>query len=595
MIKLSDYVADYISKKGIRDLFLIPGGGAMHLNDSFGKHKKLKYYCNHHEQASAIAAEGYYRASGKLCVVNVTTGPGGLNTLTGVMGQWTDSIPAVYISGQVKYETTIGSCPDLKLRQLGDQEVDIISVVKPLTKYAVTIKDPAEIKYVLDRAFYEAISGRPGPVWIDIPLNVQASLIDEKKLKSFIPLKKKSKQIDNDIKKIIEILKRSNRPVIYVGNGVRLAGAENEFLKIIEKFGAPVVTAISGTDLLWRSHPLYYGRPGVCGNRIGNIMVQNSDFLLIIGTRLSIRQTGYEFKNFAPKAFKVMIDIDENETRKLTLKIDLKIASDAKIAIKKLISYSNNLKPSKYQEWLDWGRKIEKKLPSIIEDNPKNKNYVNSYQFSLELGQLLKAGDVVVTGNGTAYTGTYQIMPINKGVRLFANQGCASMGYDLPAAIGASISRNKKPVILVTGDGSIQMNIQELQTIAAHNLPIKIFVLENDGYLAMKTTQVAFFDRRFCACDKSSGVFCSDMGKLAEAYGIRFCRIKNEKWLRNQIKKVLNYNGPIICEIKMDPFQTLFPKAYSAFDKKGKIYSKPLQDMYPTLPPELLEECSKFC
>lgn len=595
MIKLSDYVVNYISSQGIKDVFLIPGGGAMHLNDSFGKHKKIKYYCNHHEQASAIAAEGYYRASGKLCVVHVTTGPGGTNTLTGVLGQWTDSIPGIYISGQVKYKTTMDSCPNLKLRQLGDQEVDIVSIVRPITKYAVTVKDPMDIKYVLDKAFYEALSGRPGPVWINIPLDIQASLINEKELKSFTPSIKKVKQIDENLKEMIEVLKKSNRPVIYVGNGVRLAGAENEFLQMIEKLNIPVVTAISGTDLIWHNHPLFYGRPGICGDRIGNIMVQNSDFLMILGTRLGVRQTGYEFKNFAPKAFKAMIDIDGNEMSKPTLKIDLKIESDAKIAVKKIIALIGNKNVLKYKEWLDWGRKIEKELPSIIEDNSKDERFVSSFLFSLELGKLLKTGDVVVTGNGTAYTGTYQIMPINKGVRLFANQGCASMGYDLPAAIGASIGIGKKPVVLVTGDGSIQMNIQELQTISVNNLPIKIFILENDGYLAMKTTQTTFFNKRFCACDKSSGVHCSDMEKLSKAFNIKFIRIKSNNEVVKKIKEALDFNGPIICEIKMDPFQSLYPKAYSAFDSKGKIYSKPFQDMFPTLSPKLLKECSKFC
>lgn len=595
MIKLSDYVAKYLFEHNIKDVFLISGGGAMHLNDSFGKFKAIKYHCNHHEQASAIGAEGYYRATGRMCAVNVTTGPGGLNTLTGVMGQWTDSVPVIYISGQVKYETTIKSCPSLKLRQLGDQEVDIISVVKPLTKYSVMITDPLDIKYVLDKAFYEALSGRPGPVWIDIPLNIQAAFVDEKKLRSFTPEVKKEKNIESSVKLAIKKIKESKRPVIYVGGGVRIASAQKEFFKMIDKLKIPVVTAISGTDLVCSDHYLNYGRPGICGNRLGNIMVQNSDLLLIIGTRLGIRQTGYEFKKFAPNAYKIMIDIDKNEMDKPTLKIDLKIESDIKTAINSFLSNLGNQKLNKYTEWLGWGRYIEKKLPSILDDNKDCDKYVNSFRFALELGKLLKDGDLVVTGNGTAYTGTYQIMPINKGVRLFANQGCASMGYDLPAAIGASIGRNKKSTIVITGDGSIQMNLQELQTINSSRLPIKIFVLENDGYLAIKTTQTAFFKGNFCGSNPKSGVVCSSMKDIARAFNLKYFAIKHNKNIKNTIKRVLEFQGPAICEIKMNPLQTLYPKAYSAFDENGKIYSKPLQDMFPILPENILEECSKYC
>jgi len=596
MIKLSDYVAKYLFEHSIKDVFLISGGGAMHLNDSFGKFKRLKYHCNHHEQASAIAAEGYYRATGKMCAVNVTTGPGGLNTLTGVMGQWTDSIPVVYISGQVKYETTIKSCPSLKLRQLGDQEVDIISVVKSLTKYSVMIDNPMDIKYVLDKAFYEALSGRPGPVWIDIPLNIQASFIDEKKLKSFLPSKEKAiDKISKEADLVIKKIKESQRPVIYVGGGVRIAKAEKEFLEMVNKLGIPVVTSISGTDLVWSGHPLYYGRPGICGNRLGNIMVQNSDLLIIIGTRLGIRQTGYEFRKFAPKAYKIMIDIDENEMNKPTLDIDLKIKSDIKVFIKDLLNKLKKPERNKFAEWQKWGRDIEKKLPSILDDNKDIQGFVNSFRFAFELGKVLKDGDLVVTGNGTAYTGTYQTMQINKGVRIFANQGCASMGYDLPAAIGASIGRNKKNTIVITGDGSIQMNIQELQTINSQKLPIKIFVLENDGYLAIKTTQTTFFNKRFCGSDPKSGVVCSNTKSVAKAFNLKYFFLGDNKNIKSTIRKVMECQEPLICEIKMHPLQTLYPKAYSAFDKNGKIYSKPLHDMFPILPEDILRECSKYC
>ncbi len=449
MIKVSDFIFRHlVEKQGIHHCFLVTGGGAMHLNDSIGHTKGLTYICNHHEQASAMAGEGYYRAGGQLAVTCVTTGPGGTNAMTGVLGQWLDSIPGLYISGQIKTSTFKNTYPYLNLRQLGDQEADIVALVQPVTKYAKTVTDALDIKYELDKAVAIALDGRPGPVWLDIPLDVQGAMVDETRLKEFDPSELidpvKHVLVDRQIEELISKIKESKSPVIYVGNGVRLAKRENEFLSLAERLNIPVVTAISGSDILWHDHPLCYGKPGICGDRIGNIMVQNSDLLIILGTRLSIRQVSYAYDLLAPKAFKVMVDIDLSEIQKPTLAIDLPIHANLAEFIDKMnavVGDAHHL-PT-FEHWRNWGRCIEAKLPTLVDDNPSQEGYCNSYIFADELFHQLHEGDVVVTGNGTAYTCTYQAMKVNKGVRVFANQGCAAMGYGLPAAIGACVSNQK--------------------------------------------------------------------------------------------------------------------------------------------------------
>lgn len=598
MKKVSNFVFEHLVKKhNIEHCFFIPGGGAMHLNDALGHTPGLTYICNHHEQACAIAQEGYTRASGKMCVTNVTTGPGGTNAITGVLGQWLDSIPAFYISGQIKASTHMSCCPELKLRQLGDQESDVINLVKPITKYAVTIFDPMMVKYEIDKAMYIAQSGRPGPVWLDIPLDVQGAVVDETQMKEFDPLELEDPidhaLIDEQIKVLIEKLKTAKAPVIYVGNGVRLAKRVEKFIGLAEKLQIPVVTSISGSDIIWYDHPLCYGKPGICGDRIGNIMVQNSDLLLIIGTRLSIRQVGYAYEKFATKAFKVMIDVDDAEMKKPTLSIDLQIHADIAEFIDKFEAVLKDFKTPGYEKFRSWGREIEKKIPSILDDNPTEPGYINSYVFADRLFKHLKSGDCVVTANGTAYTSTFQIMQVPKGVRVFANQGCASMGYDLPAAIGAAVSGGYSGhTVCVSGDGSIQMNLQELQTILNYKLPIKIFMLENDGYLAMKTTQKSFFEGRYTGTDSKSGIICPDMIKIAKAYGYPTMDINDESVLDETIEKALNMEGPVFVQIHMPPFQTLYPKAASFLDNEtGMMTSAPLEKMAPFMSDELQEDC----
>lgn len=606
MIKVSDFIFQHlVEKHGIKHCFLVTGGGAMHLNDSVGHTKGLTYICNHHEQASAIAAEGYYRTCGQLCVTNVTTGPGGTNAITGVLGQYLDSIPGIYISGQIKTSTYKHTYPYLNLRQLGDQEADIVSVVTPITKYAKTIYNPLDIKYELDKAIAIALDGRPGPVWLDIPLDVQGAMVDETRMKEFDSSELidpvKHELVDQQIKQLIEKIKMAKAPVIYVGNGVRLAKREKQFISLVEKLNIPVVTAISGSDIIWHDHKLCFGKPGICGDRIGNIMVQNSDLLIVMGTRLSIRQTSYAYDLLAPKAYKVMVDIDIAEMQKPTLSIDMPIHVNLSEFIDKMAEATTTFEaPVAFEDFMRWGRTLEAKLPTLFDDNPDNEGYTNSYKFADELFKQLHNGDVVVTGNGTAYTCTYQAMQVNEGVRVFANQGCAAMGYDLPAAIGAIVSNEARVngikggrTILVTGDGSIQMNIQELQTIITYNMPLKIFVLENEGYLAIKTTQKAFFNGEFTGSNPASGVVCPDLEKIAAAYGIQYTSIsENGDALKNAIANTLESDGPMICEVHMHPEQTLFPKSASFMDPKtGKMSSAPLQKMAPFVSDILQSEC----
>lgn len=597
MIKVSDFIFKYlVDTYQIQHVFLVTGGGAMHLNDSIGHTAGLTYICNHHEQASAIAAEGYYRTCGHLCVTNVTTGPGGTNAVTGVLGQWLDSIPGLYISGQIKQSTMKGTYPNLPLRQLGDQEADIVSIVKPITKYAVTVTNALDIKYELDKAIAIALSDRPGPVWLDIPLDIQGAMIDENMLKEFDPIELVDTVnhllVDQQIEELIEKIQKAESPVIYVGNGVRLAKRTDKFIRMAERLQIPVVTAISGSDIIWHDHPLCFGKPGICGDRIGNIMVQNSDLLIVLGTRLSIRQIGYAYDLLAPKAYKIMVDIDRAELQKPTLGINLPIHVNLSEFIDSLFAKVKDLMLPDFSDWRQWGRKIEEELPSLTDDNPSIPGYVSSYVFAEELFKLLKEGDVVVTGNGTAYTSTYQAMKVKKGVRVFANQGCAAMGYDLPAAIGALTANHQGRTILVTGDGSLQMNIQELQTLVTYNMPLKIFVLENEGYLAIKTTQKSFFGGYFTGSNPTSGVVCPNLEKIANAYDIPYVGVREEgQVLVDIITNVLNSPGSVICEIHMHPEQTLFPKSASFMDKDGRMTSAPLEKMAPFMPDDLQAKC----
>ncbi|MEO5969016.1 MAG: thiamine pyrophosphate-binding protein, partial [Bdellovibrionia bacterium] len=531
-IRVADYIAQTLARQGIEHVFMVTGGGAMHLNDAFGRVKKLQYICCHHEQACTMAAESYFRMSSRLAAVNVTTGPGGTNAITGVYGAYVDSLGMVVISGQVKWETLVRST-DLPLRQLGDQEVDIIQMVASITKYSEIISDPSSIRYHLEKALYLATAGRPGPVWLDIPMNVQATLIEPEKCKGFDPLSEKSSETSTPLvqaalksvcNKVLERLKQAKRPVILVGSGVRLAKAHQEFLQFVDTLGIPVTTAWNAHDVLWNDHPCYVGRPGTIGDRAGNFAVQNSDFLLVLGSRLNIRQISYGWENFAREAFKVHVDIDPAELHKPTLKTDLPIHADLKDFLQMIISLNSSGTNSSHKDYLKWCLIRKDKYPVVLPEYWKIQNRVNPYCFVESLFKQLEENELIVTGDGTACVTTFQAANIKIGQRLYTNSGCASMGYDLPAAIGACFALRPKRLICIAGDGSIMLNLQELQTIVTHRLPIKIFVLNNKGYHSIRQTQQNYFPDNVVGCGLESGLAFPDFEKIANAFEIPFRR-----------------------------------------------------------------------
>lgn len=581
-IKVSDYIAKRLKEVySVDNVFMVSGGGAMHLNDSFGKY--IPYICNHHEQGCAIAAEGYARTNQKLAVVNVTTGPGGLNCLNGVFGQWTDSAPVLYVSGQVKHSTTISSCPELALRQLGDQEVDIISVVKPLTKYAKMVTEPNEIKYHIDRAIHEATTGRFGPVWLDIPMNVQGAMIEEDELKEFIRETVLEPGLNITCDSVIEKLAIAQRPLIVAGHGIRLSKQEQTFIKLVEKLNIPVVTTFNGLDVIESSHPNFIGRIGTIGQRAGNFALQNADLVLCLGTRNNIRQASYNYENFAKNAFKIVVDVDKAELDKPTVIPNLKINTDLKDFLSELLSHCEQSEAIQNTSWLKWCQERKEKFnfENTKEYQPIDEN-INPYYFTKLLTEKLGKEDVVVSANATPSICLFQAGQI-KGQRILMNSGDASMGYDLPAAIGACVANNRKSTICIAGDGSIMMNLQELQTIKHHNLPIKIFLLNNNGYISIKQTQKNFFDGRMTGSGNDSGVTVPDFIKVGNAFGINSIRVEKNSELKDTIYNVLATNEPTICEIVIKSDYTFTPKLSARKLEDGTMVSPSLEDMFPFL------------
>jgi acetolactate synthase I/II/III large subunit len=586
MIKVSDYIAQTLAAHGIRDVFLVTGGGAMHLNDAIAKCPDLTHICCHHEQACAIAAESYYRLTNRLAAVNVTTGPGGTNAITGVFGAWTDSLGMIVISGQVKWETLVRST-DLPLRQLGDQEIDIIKMVESITKYAVMVTDPTSIRYHLERALYLAQAGRPGPVWLDIPMNVQGAQIDETQLVGYDPIEDLLPSTATDLTpicaQILDRLQQAERPVILAGPGIRLGKATTEFLELVDRLGIPVVTSFNAHDLIWYEHPAFIGRQGTIGDRAGNFAVQNSDFLLVLGCRLNIRQISYGWESFARNAYKVIVDIDPAELSKPTISPDLPVCADVADVIKGLIS-SQPFKISKtHQDWLNWCQERKAKYPVVLPEYWHKSTPVNPYCWAETLFDELTENEVVISGDATACIVPFQAAKLKKGQRLYSNSGCASMGYDLPAAIGACIANNRQRTICLAGDGSIQMNIQELQTIVGYQLPIKIFVLNNQGYHSIRQTQTNYFPDSPIGCDLSSGVTFPSFEKLAFAYGIPFRRCSDLSTLSADVKSTVWEDGAQLCEIIIDQDQPFAPKLSSRQLPDGRMVSAALEDMFPFL------------
>jgi len=586
MIKLSDYIFNYITAKGVRDVFVISGGGAMHLDDSVGRQPELRYICPHHEQAAAIAAEGYARISGKMAVVVVTSGPGGTNTLTGVIGQWLDSVPVLYISGQVKQETTIESCRRLGLRQLGDQEINITDIVRPVTKYAAIVRDPNRIRWHLAKAIYFATHGRPGPVWLDIPLDVQGAMVDENSLPDYeeeAELRLAEDDLRLEVTQVIEHLTKAKRPVIIAGHGIRIARGQELFLSLAAKMGIPVVSSFNGFDLIPGDHPLFVGRIGTIGDRAGNFALQNSDLILSLGSRNNIRQISYNWQAFARAAFKIVVDIDMAELKKPTIKPDLAIQADALCFLKELRSQIVERKLPDWEEWQNWCRQRKIRYSVVLPEYREVKGLVHPYYFINMLTQCLGGEAIVVTGNGSASVVYFQAGIVKKGQRVLWNSGCAAMGYGFPAAIGACFGSGKKDVVCLVGEGSLQMNLQELQTVFHHQLPLKLFMLNNNCYISIKQTQDAFFGGRYVATDEGSGVSFPDITKIAVAYGLPKEVINSHDNLKEKIQNILKSSGPVVCDVRLIPEYKFSPKLSSERKPDGKIVSKPLEDMYPFL------------
>ncbi len=588
-IRTADYIAEFLAEKGVRHVFTVTGGGAMHLNNAFGKNKDLTCVYFHHEQACAIAAEGYARLTGIPVAVCVTSGPGGTNALTGVMGAYLDSIPMFVISGQVKYSTTVAAT-GLHLRQFGDQEYPIVKSARRMTKYAKMITDASDIKKMMQKAWRKMVEGRKGPVWLDVPLNIQGENIAEESLIGEEKWPKVYAADDADIEALVEKLKSAERPIILAGTGIRLAGMHAEFLKLVEHLGAPVATAWNAHDVLPDDHPLYAGRPGTVGDRAGNLALQKSDFMLVLGCRMNIRQISYNYEEFAPDTFKAVVDIDAVELKKPSVNIDLPIHADLSSVVDKLLAHEIALK-SDIEEWVEWCQKTRARYPIPTWSQMNDPEGLNVYHFMGTLFNRLPEDANIIASNGSACVCGFQAAVIKKKTRLFTNSGCAAMGYGLPAAIGAALSPHEGPIICLEGDGSLQMNIQELQTVKHYGLPIKLFVINNSGYQSIRQTQTNIFSADpMYGVDAKSGVSFPNLGKIADAYGLMYLRIDQRDNMEAAIDMALAIDAPVVVEVVVTVSQAFEPKLAALRRPDGSIYSPPPYDLSPPLSDAELKE-----
>lgn len=595
MIRVADYIAQTLAAHGVRHVFMVTGGGAMHLNDAFGRNKAFEVVCCHHEQACAMAAEAYTRVSGRLAVVNVTAGPGGINAFNGVFGAWVDSIPMLVVSGQVKRETLLSHYKlSGVLRQLGDQEAEIVRMVTPITKYAVEVCDPQRVRYHVERAVHLATHGRPGPCWLDIPIDVQGAQIDPAAQESYDPSEDavifRTTDLPAAATEILARLAAAKRPVIYAGSGVRSSGAHASFLALVDKLGIPVVTAWNQQDLLWDSHPCYVGIPGSVGTRAGNFAVQNADLLLILGCRLNIRLVSYNWTSFSRHSYKIWVDVDEAELEKPTVRPDLPIHADLRDLLPMLAERAVAQVFTDHAGWLAWCRAQVLRYPAVLPEYWNNRDSVNPYCFMDALFAQLEENELVVTGDGTACVTAFQAGRIKRGQRVFHNSGCASMGYDIPAAVGAAISTPGQRVVCLAGDGSAMMNLQELQTISGLRLPVKIFILNNKGYHSIRQTQQNFFPDNIVGCGTDSGLSFPNWEKLAAGFDLTYFRCADHSQMDAVIDGALRSEGPALCEVMLDLDQQFAPKLSSRRLDDGRMVTSPLEDMAPFLSREELRD-----
>ncbi len=585
MIKLSDYVIEFIANLGVEHIFLLPGGGCMHLIDSVGRCEKIEYICNLHEQACAIAAEAYGQYTNNLGVALVTTGPGGTNALTGVAGAWLDSTPCLFLSGQVKTADLVGT---RGVRQMGFQEINIVEMVKSITKYAVVVTDPKTIRYHLEKAVYLAKTGRPGPVWIDIPLDIQAAQIAETELVGF-DQQEIEKPVDysllqQQISETIKLLNQSQRPCILVGNGVRLAGAIEDFLQLVNILKIPVLTSWKAIDFLSQSHELFIGRPGGVGQRGANFTQQNSDLLITIGARLDFGQTGYNHQNFARGAKKIIVDIDSNEISKMMMPIDVPICADAGSFIQEFLEQRNNIISQDRNRWLNRCKDWQSKYPVILPEYWQQSERVNNYVLIDVLSEQMSADDLLIPGSSGACSEiTMQAFRVKEGMRIFNTEGLGAMGFGIAAAIGGCLASGGKRTICIDGDGGFIMNVQELETVRRLKLPIKFFILNNDGYVSIQNTQRNYFQERYVASNPNSGLTLPNISKISAAFDIHYTKIANHEEIKEKVREVLNSPSVSICEVLVSLNQFTAPRITSMSKPDGTMVSKPLEDMWPFL------------
>ena len=591
-------MADFLVSHGVKDCFSVVGGGAMHLNDALGHKSGLHVTYNHHEQACAMAAEAYARLDNKIAAVCVTTGPGGTNALTGVVGGWLDSIPMFIISGQVRYDTTARYAlqyTGTPLRAMGDQEYDIVKSVAPMTKYAVMIEDPKTIRYHLEKAWHLATTGRPGPVWIDIPVNFQGGYIETEELDSYDPatddLRLPPAVEGKTIDAVIDMVRNAKRPVFHAGYGIRLSGAYDCFRSLLKKLNIPIVTYWNAVDLIEDDNYLYCGRAGNMGDRAGNWAIQNADLILAVGTRISIRQVGYNWKTWARAAKVIMVDIDQAELKKPTLHVDMPIWADAKDFLQKLDdAISDTL--FKGEEWLNKCHEWKTNYP-VVQDKHwlENGKTANVYAFVDYLSSVLPENSLTAVSNGACCVVGNQAYHIQKGSRMANNSAIASMGYGLPAAIGTCIGGDRKQTICLEGDGSIMMNLQELQTIITNKLPIKIFLINNNGYHSMRITQTNLLNKNFVGIGEQSGdLSFPGFKKIAEAFGYSYLQASSNEQMKRVVNEALDTDGPVFVEIFTDTEQVWEPKSSTKRLEDGTLVSPPLEDLAPFLPREELKK-----
>lgn len=604
-IRVADYIAGFFAERGMNDCFMITGGGAMHLNDAFGHHPDMHCIFPHHEQAAAMAAEGYARVTGRMAPVVVTSGPGGTNTLTGVMGAWVDSIPLFVISGQIKRATSVHACPELPLRQLGDQEYDITGTVDKMTKYAVFVDRAEDIAYHLEKAALLAVSGRPGPVWLDVPMDIQAATVEETALHhlsreeanrlSAVPVADQTQ-----VAEVAALLSHAKAPAFLVGTGIHVAGGEEALAALLKRFPLPTLVAWNANDLLATDHPLYSGMPGTVGTRQGNFVLQNCDLLVVLGCRMNIRMVGYEPGEFGRNARIAAVDIDPAELQKPTVAVDTPICSDVK-AFMEALAREEYRPAATHEAWRRWCRDLGERYPVVLpayHATAADRSFaypdglavpMNPYVFIEQLFAKLLPEDRIACANGSACVMTFQAAKIKQGQRLFTNSGCATMGYGLPAAIGACAAGGAGRRICIEGDGSIMMNLQELATLKKQGYPLKIFLLNNRGYHSMRQTQGHLFSPPFVGIDEESGVGFPDFAALAKAFGIAYRRIDSEQETPGAIEEVLAEEKPVLCEVLVDPGQEFAPKTATRVSGDGSVVSAPLMDMAPFLEREEYE------